>query len=137
MLAAAGCASTRYERSAGEYMSDKTLIGRVNRALDDQPVYKFPDVKVNTFRGVVQLSGFVANDQQKEVATEIARRVRGVAEVRNDITIAPLAPPDRSLVREYIPGREDSDERAQTNGVNRAAGAAPSSSGKDPNSGSR
>ena len=130
ILVMAGCAGTQHERTAGEYMSDKTLVARVNRALGDQPVYKFPGVKVNTFRGVVQLSGFVSNEQQKEVAAEIASRVRGVSEVRNDIAIAPLGPPDRTPVRDYIPGREDADERAQTtNRVNRSSGAAPSGSG--------
>jgi len=126
MLAVAGCVSTRSERITGQDLSDKMLIGRVNRALADQPVYKFPDVTVNTFRDVVQLSGFVANEQQKEVAAEIARRVRGVAEVRNDITIAPLAPSERNRVREHIPGREDSAEGAYTNRLIRGTGAVPS-----------
>jgi hypothetical protein len=126
MLAVAGCVSTWSERITGQDLSDKMLIGRVNRALADQPVYKFPDVTVNTFRDVVQLSGFVANEQQKEVAAEIARRVRGVAEVRNDITIAPLAPSERNRVREHIPGREDSAEGAYTNRLIRGTGAVPS-----------
>jgi hypothetical protein len=125
MLALVGCASNRYDRTAGEFVDDKMLVKRVKNALDDQPVYKYPDVKVNTFRGVVQLSGFVATPPQKEAATEIAERVRGVAEVENNILIAPL---ERSAVRDYIPGREEGDSsRAQnTNDFDRPTGSAPS-----------
>src|SRR5687767_8901822 len=90
MLALVGCASSRYERSTGEYFDDKMLGNRVKHALNAQPVYKYPDVKVNTFRGVVQLSGFVASEQQREAASEIAERVRGVGEIENDIVVAPL-----------------------------------------------
>src|SRR5688500_7709548 len=79
-LALVGCKSSRYERSTGEFFDDKTLGARVKHALNAQPVYKYPDVKVNTFRSVVQLSGFVASSAQREAATEIAQRVRGVAE---------------------------------------------------------
>src|SRR5438874_608196 len=81
MVVMAGCASTRYERTTGEFVDDKRLIGRVKHSLNAQPVYKFPDVKVQAYRGVVQLSGFAATDAQKEAATEIARRTRGVAQV--------------------------------------------------------
>lgn len=119
MLALVGCASSRYERDTGEYFDDKMLGKRVKHALAAQPVYKYPDVKVNTFRGVVQLSGFVASEQQRDAATEIAERVRGVGELQNDIVVAPL---ERTLVRDYIPGREDNQP------VNRGTGGAPSGS---------
>ena len=127
MLAAVGCASTRYDRTAGEHWDDKRVANRVEDALNDQPVYKYSDVKVQSFRGVVQLSGFVATEAQKNAATEIAQRVRGVGTVENAILIAPL---DRSTVRDYIPGREDANEHTQTtNGVDRSSGTAPSGSG--------
>jgi hyperosmotically inducible protein len=87
----------------GQSRSDKMLMARINRAFGDQPVYKFPDVRVNTLEGVVQLTGFVANEQQKEMASEIAHSVRGVTQVQNDIAIAPLSPTERSLVRERAP----------------------------------
>jgi hypothetical protein len=101
MLALVGCANTRYDRSAGEFTSDKMLIQRVKSALNDQPVYKYQDVKVQTYRGVVQLSGFVATPQQKQAATEIVRGLRGVDELYNNILIAELAPIQSSS----IPGR--------------------------------
>ena len=83
-----GCTTEqRGGRSAGEYIDDKTLNTRVRGALDDSAEYKFPDVKVESFRGTVQLSGFVATMAQKNRAGEIAKTVRGVANVDNKITV--------------------------------------------------
>lgn len=121
-LALVGCQSSSYERSTGEFTDDKILGSRVKHALNAQPVYKYPDVKVNTFRGVVQLSGFVASESQREAATEIAQHVRGVTELENNIIVAPL---EKSLVREYVPGREDNEPRIESD-VNRSSGSAPS-----------
>src|SRR5688572_5648112 len=74
-----GCTTEqRGGRSAGEYIDDKTLNTRVRGALDDSAEYKFPDVKVESFRGTVQLSGFVATAAQKSRAGDIAKNVRGV-----------------------------------------------------------
>lgn len=83
-----GCTTAqRGGRSTGEYIDDKTLNTRVRGALDDSAEYKFPDVKVESFRGTVQLSGFVATAGQKSRAGEIAKNVRGVANVDNKITV--------------------------------------------------
>lgn len=109
MLVLLGCSSTRYERTTGEFIDDKRLVGRVKHSLNAQPVYKYPDVKVQTYRGVVQLSGFVATEAQKEAATEIAERTRGVAKVENDIMIAPL---EQTSLRDYIPGRTTNETQS-------------------------
>jgi osmotically-inducible protein OsmY len=82
-----GCAGSRYERSTGEYIDDKALNSRVSSALDDNPDYKFSDVKVASFRGTVQLSGFVNTADQKSKAGEIAKAVQGVKGVENNITV--------------------------------------------------
>jgi osmotically-inducible protein OsmY len=83
-----GCTTEqRGGRSAGEYIDDKTLNTRVRGALDDSAEYKFPDVKVESFRGTVQLSGFTATTAQKARAGDIAKNVRGVANVDNKITV--------------------------------------------------
>jgi hyperosmotically inducible protein len=121
VLVLAGCGTNnRYERSTSEFVDDKRLGSRVKQALNAQPVYKYPDVKIQTYRGTVQLSGFVATEAQKEAATEIARQVRGVGELENNILLAPL---DQVRVRDYIPGRETSTDRANnTNEVNGARG---------------
>lgn len=125
MLAVVGCASTRYDRTAGEAMDDRRLERRVYSALNAQPVYKYEDVKVNTFRGVVQLSGFAATEAQRDAATEIAKRVRGVGEVENSILIAPL---QGDTAWDYVPGRDNDDESTsvRANHKDRSSGGAPS-----------
>ena len=82
-----GCAGNEYERSTGEYIDDKALNTRVKSALGDNPEYKFGDVNVTSFRGVVQLSGFVNTADQKKVAGTIAEKVHGVKSIENNITV--------------------------------------------------
>ena len=87
-----GCATDdadrdSHKRSAGRYLDDKMLIGKVKGALDDNAVYKFPDVKVNTYNGTVQLTGFVDTMEQKRKAEEITRNVPGVAAIQNEIAL--------------------------------------------------
>ena len=86
-LAATGCGSTPPERTAGESIDDQAISRRVQEALSADPAYKFGDVKVTTYQGKVQLSGFVDKAEQKGQAEDIARKVRGVKDVRNDITM--------------------------------------------------
>ncbi len=85
----AGCAGNQHERSTGEYIDDKALNARVKGALGDDKEHKFPDVEVQTFKGTVQLSGFVNTKEQKERAGEVAKTVAGVTEVVNNITVKP------------------------------------------------
>jgi len=82
-----GCTGTRYERSTGEYIDDKSLNTRVKSALSDNPENKFGDVNVTSFKGTVQLSGFVNAGDQKRMAGNIAERVHGVKSVENNITV--------------------------------------------------
>jgi osmotically-inducible protein OsmY len=82
-----GCAGDRYDRSTGEYVDDKSLTARVDSALSNNPDYKFEDVNVITFKGTVQLSGFVNTADQKTKAGEIARQVQDVQDVVNNITV--------------------------------------------------
>ena len=89
MLAlASACSSTRTQQSAGEVIDDSVLTSKVKVALIDDPITKAGQINVETFRGVVQLGGFVDNAQQKEQATKVARSVTGVQEVRNDLRIS-------------------------------------------------
>jgi osmotically-inducible protein OsmY len=89
-----GCAyDNDPNRSTGRVIDDKHITGRVADALKDSPVYKFPHVRVSTFNGVVQLSGFVVKDEQKSEAAELARHVPGVTEVINNISLAPIGQP--------------------------------------------
>jgi osmotically-inducible protein OsmY len=86
-LALTGCTGTRYERSTGEYIDDKSLSSRVRSALADNPEYKFGDVAVTSFKGTVQLSGFVNTTDQKKMAGNIAEKVQNVKNVENNITV--------------------------------------------------
>jgi hyperosmotically inducible protein len=82
-----GCAGDRYTQSTGEHIDDKTESSRVRSALNEDTQYKYEDVKVQTFKGVVQLSGFVNSRDQKNRAGDLARKVQGVKDVENNITI--------------------------------------------------
>lgn len=86
VILAMGCAG-RHERSTGEIVDDHATSGRVQTALSSDAAYKFPDVKVTTYQGMVQLSGFVENDHQKDRAAEIAKNTKGVKDVKNDIVL--------------------------------------------------
>jgi len=83
-----GCSSGgRYHQSTGEYVDDHEVTSRVKGALRHDPTYKFPDVQVETFKGVVQLSGFVNTRELKSRAGDTAKSVPGVKEVQNNITV--------------------------------------------------
>lgn len=92
-----GCESWRShetgERTAGRMVDDHRITADVQRDLKAEPVYKFGDVDVKTFNGVVQLSGFVNTDEQKRRAGEIAQKEPGVAQVVNNITLKPEVTP--------------------------------------------
>lgn len=83
----AACTPTRSRESAGEYIDDTTITAKVKAALVDDPNVKAREVNVETHRGVVQLSGFVTTQSEAQKAVEIARGVRGVQSVKNDIRL--------------------------------------------------
>ena len=83
----AGCAGNRYEQSTGEHIDDTATTTRVKAALAKDSVYKYPDVKVSTFKGTVQLSGFVTQRSQKDRASDLAKNVTSVKDVVNNITV--------------------------------------------------
>lgn len=83
-----GCSTgSRYKQSTGEYIDDRGLTSHVKKALGEDRQYKFDDVNVVTFKGVVQLNGFVNTREQKNRAGELARNAEGVKEVQNNITV--------------------------------------------------
>ena len=86
-----GCqtTNTRDERSEGTVLDDNQITDNVRHALDTDPVYKFSDVNVNTFAGVVQLSGFATIQNQKDRAQRVAENVNGARQVVNGITLKP------------------------------------------------
>ncbi|MDB6067341.1 MAG: transporter [Pedosphaera sp.] len=76
-------------RSTGTYIDDRMVSSRVKGALNDAPVYKYPNVDVSSFNGTVQLNGFVATPEQKAQAAQIASQVEGVKQLVNNITVQP------------------------------------------------
>ena len=82
-----GCATG--DRSSGQYMDDRMTARRVNSELKANPIYKFEDVSVNTYRGVVQLNGWVTQPEQKQIAERIAKNTPGVLDVVNNLTMKP------------------------------------------------
>lgn len=87
LLSAAGCASTATQEGTGEYIDDAVITTKVKAAIIDQPTLKVFEINVETFKGVVQLSGFVASQAAIDKASEVARFVRGVKSVKNDIRL--------------------------------------------------
>lgn len=96
LTALTGCQSTQWghkdERAEGQRANDDRITAQVKERLAEEPVYKFNSVDVKTFSGVVQLSGFVNDQQQKSRAGQIAQQVAGVNRVENAITLKPNEP---------------------------------------------
>jgi hyperosmotically inducible periplasmic protein len=82
-----GCAGDRYHQSTGEAIDDHGTSMRVKSALSDDAEYKYEGVDVKTFKGTVQLSGFVDTHAQKSRAADIAKNVEGVKDVENNISV--------------------------------------------------
>jgi osmotically-inducible protein OsmY len=87
LLAFAACASTSTSRSTGTYVDDQAITAKVKAGLVANEETKAMQIKVETYRGVVQLSGFVDNERSKETAGKIAEGVEGVVDVKNDLIV--------------------------------------------------
>lgn len=82
-----GCAVVHHQETAGEYGSDVKITAHVKTDLYKDHDVKGTEVNVHTMNGVVQLSGFVDNEQEKDRAEQIARSVPGVVDVHNDLIL--------------------------------------------------
>ena len=82
-----GCAGTATRESTGEYVDDAGITAKVKAAFVRDPAVSALDVKVETFKGMVQLSGFVNSQEEKSRAEQIARNVQGVQNVKNNISV--------------------------------------------------
>jgi osmotically-inducible protein OsmY len=80
-----GCASTPQQEGTGEYVDDTVITTKVKAAILGEPSLKSSEINVETFKGVVQLSGFVNSPADINTAVEVARRVKGVTSVKNDM----------------------------------------------------
>ena len=83
----AACASTRTRESTGEYVDDSVITTKVKTLLANDDFFKSFQISVETFKGTVQLSGFVNSQQAVDKAGEIARSVQGVKSVKNNLIV--------------------------------------------------
>jgi osmotically-inducible protein OsmY len=87
MATALGCASTAKQEGTGEYVDDTVITGKVKAAIFNEPTLKSAEINVETFKGVVQLSGFVSSQAAENKAVEVTRTVAGVKSVKNDMRL--------------------------------------------------
>jgi hyperosmotically inducible protein len=87
LVSVVGCASTPTQESTGEYVDDSVITGKVKTAILDEPTLKVAEINVETFKGAVQLSGFVSSQAAATKAVEVTRGVGGVKSVKNDMRI--------------------------------------------------
>jgi hyperosmotically inducible protein len=83
------CSPSRTVKSAGEQIDDSAITGRVKTALASDPATSAFQIDVETFRGAVQLNGFVDSADMKSAATRVARSVEGVKSVENNLSVGP------------------------------------------------
>jgi hypothetical protein len=83
----AGCAGGATQESTGEYFDDSVLTTKVNTSILGDSRLKLLDINVETFKGVVQLSGFVDSESAAKRAVELARTVKGVKSVNNSLIV--------------------------------------------------
>jgi len=83
----AACASTRTQESTGEYVDDSVITTKVKSLLAADDFLKSFQISVETYKATVQLSGFVSSQQAVDKASEIARGVKGVTSVKNDLIV--------------------------------------------------
>jgi hyperosmotically inducible protein len=82
-----GCASTAKTEGTGEYVDDTVITAKVKTAILEQKGLKSAEINVETFKGVVQLSGFVSSHDAEILAMSTARSVHGVNSVKNDMRV--------------------------------------------------
>ncbi|NMF90219.1 BON domain-containing protein [Aromatoleum petrolei] len=87
LTALTACSGTPTRESTGEYIDDSVITTKVKSAFVEDKAVNALDIKVVTFKGAVQLSGFANNPQEIDRAVEIARGVKGVTSVKNDIRL--------------------------------------------------
>ena len=87
MSTAFGCASTDKHEGTGEYIDDSVITAKVKTALIRDDDVKAREVNVETFKGVVQLSGFVHDARAKAKAVELARQIKGVKSVKDNMQV--------------------------------------------------
>lgn len=87
-----GCAATPERASTGQYVDDTVITTKVKAAIFEDQALKALQISVETYKGVVQLSGFVDTELSVKKAGEVAGKVPGVVSVKNDLVVKPKVP---------------------------------------------
>jgi len=87
IVAVLGCASSRTQEGSGEYVDDTVITTKVKAAIFNEASLKSAEINVETFKGVVQLSGFVSTQANVRTALDVARNVSGVISVRDGMRL--------------------------------------------------
>jgi len=87
LITAVGCVTTPTPQGTGQYLEDSVITSRVKARLVNDPNLKSGDINVETFKGVVQLSGFISSRAEINRAVQITRSVNGVVSVKNDMRL--------------------------------------------------
>ena len=87
MTSLLGCASSEHKESTGEYIDDTVITTKVKAAILNDPALKITEINVETYKGVVQLTGFVADPNAAIKAVSVVKEVEGVQAVKNDIRV--------------------------------------------------
>lgn len=102
LLFAFGCSSSASKESTGELVDDSAITAKVKSEILQAPTLKMTEINVETFKGVVQLSGFVGSQAEIATAAEVAGKVKGVTEVRNDLLIKEKTTSKNEGAAEYV-----------------------------------
>ncbi|SHH40671.1 BON domain-containing protein [Massilia sp. CF038] len=87
VVALVACAPTAKREGTGEYIDDAVITGKVKAALVADPQLKATEINVETYKGTVQLSGFVSSAEDITKAVQMTRDISGVKSVKNDMTV--------------------------------------------------
>jgi len=87
IVTAVGCASTAKQEGTGEYVDDTVITTKVKAAILNEPSLKSAEINVETFKGTVQLSGFVSSAAAEKTAVAVASKVGGVKSVKDDMRV--------------------------------------------------
>ncbi len=87
LVSAVGCGSSYNKEGTGEYFDDSVITSKVKTAIFAEESLKVAEINVETFKGIVQLSGFVNSQEDINKAVTVAKKVRGVTSVKNDMRV--------------------------------------------------
>lgn len=87
LVSTIGCGASTNKESTGEYFDDSVITSKVKTAIFAEETLKVAEINVETFKGVVQLSGFVNSREDINKAVTVARQVKGVTSVKNDMRV--------------------------------------------------